>query len=317
MKVLVTDYRDGDLSLERDMLAAAGHELAVAQCTSSEEVIAAASGVSALMVRYAPIRRAVFEALPDLGLVVRHGVGVDVIDLEAARAHGVWIANVPDYGPGEVAAHAFAMAMSLARHLPGYDRGVRAGKWGYLSTGPIRRLSTLTFGILGLGRIGSITARAARQWFGEVIACDPYLKSWPDGVKQVDRDTLFRRSDVLSLHAPLTDETRHIANAHSVGLMPAGSILVNSARGGLVETGAVVAALEAGRLAAAGLDVHETEPLPPDHPLCRSERVILSPHTAFYSEQSVIDLRSKVVQNVIDWARNGRPRNVVVEGRAA
>lgn len=316
MKVVITDCRYPNLSLERDLFERTGMELVVGQCRTPEEVIAAGQGASALLVQYCQIPRAVFEGLPQVRIMVRYGVGVDVFDVEAARERGVWLANVPDYGPSEVAAHAFAMAISLLRHIPAFDRSVRAGQWHYLETGKLRRLKTLTFGVLGLGRIGSITAGAAKFWFGSVIGCDPYLDTWPEGVKAVDHATLFRESDVLTLHAPLTEETRAMVNEVSLASMRPGSVVINTARGGLVNTDDLVNALESGHIAAAGLDVHEHEPLPEGHPLRANPNVLLSPHCAFYSEQSIVDLRTKAVQNIIDWAQTGRPNYVVLEGRS-
>jgi D-3-phosphoglycerate dehydrogenase len=229
----------------------------------------------------------------------------------------VWVANSPDYGVHEVSTHALAMALSLVRHLPFYDRDVRADNWHYLSAGPLRRVKRMTLGLVGLGRIGKRMAHLAREAFGAVVACDPYIAEgdFPSFVKRVSLDDCFRQADVLSLHVPLNDETRHIADARRIGLMPRGSFLVNTSRGAVAAVGAVLAALDAGTLEAAAYDVLPLEPPPAGHPVLRHPRVLLSPHAAFYSVEGESELRRKAAQNLIDWARAGRPTYVVVEGR--
>jgi len=176
----------------------------------------------------------------------------------------------------------------------------------------------MTLGILGLGRIGKRMAHISRSVFGRVIACDPYVGDgdfFPDQVRRVDHESLFRDSDVVSLHVPLTDETRGIANARMFSLMRRGSYLVNTARGSVANLDHVMAALDSGQLDGAGLDVLPKEPPEAQHPVLRHPRVLLSPHAAFYSEEGEKELRRKAAQNLVDWARTGRPTYVVVEGR--
>jgi D-3-phosphoglycerate dehydrogenase len=316
LKFLITDHDFPDVELELGMFRDAGIEARVAQCRTEREVIAAAEGCEGLLVQYAPVNAQVLDARPEIRIASRYGAGFDTVDTEAARARGVWVANSPDYGVGEVAMHALAMALSLVRHLPAFDRDVRAGRWHYGSTGPVPRGSALTLGILGLGRIGTRMAHMARPCFGRILACDPYIEAaaFPDFVERVDLDRLFRESDVLSLHVPLNDETRHIANARTLALMKPGAIVVNTARGPVVDLDALLEALDAGRIEGAGLDVLPREPMAPGHPVLRHPRVLLSPHSAFYSVEGAVELRRKAAQNLIDWARTGRPRYVVVEG---
>ena len=317
MRFLITDYDFPDVDLEQELFRDAGMEVIVAQCRTEAEVIAASEGCQGLLVQYAPVNAKVLDARPEIRIASRYGAGFDTVDTEAARARGVWVANSPDYGVAEVATHALAMALSLSRHLPAFDRDVRAGKWHYYSTGPLQRGSTLTLGILGFGRIGGRMAQLSRPCFGRVMACDPYLDdaAFPDFVQRVDLDTLFRASDVLSLHVPLNDETRHVVNGRTLGLMKRGAIVVNTARGGVVDLDALLEALDAERLEGAGLDVLPSEPMPPDHPVLRHPRALLSPHSAFYSVEGAIELRRKAAQNLVDWALTGRPTYVVVEGR--
>jgi D-3-phosphoglycerate dehydrogenase len=317
MKVLVTDADYSSLDIEAGVLNAAGHQLLVGSCKTAADVIAAAAGVDALLVQYAPVTSTVFEALPQLKLVCRYGVGVDVVDTEAARERGVWVCNVPDYGTTEVALHAVAMLLALLRNLAGHDREVRSGHWDYHLGGELRRPSTLTLGVVGLGRIGRLTAERAAPWFGAVVGYDPYLPdtAWPGSIERVELPDLFARSSAVTLHLPLTDATRGLVGVDLLERMPAGSYLVNTSRGGLVDLDALLDALETGRLAGVALDVLPQEPPPSDHPLLTHPRALITPHMAWYSEEAEVELRRKAAQNIVDWAQTGRPRYAVVEGR--
>jgi D-3-phosphoglycerate dehydrogenase len=255
--------------------------------------------------------------LPELHMVGRYGVGYDIVDVEAARERGVWVANVPDYGTEEVAVHALSLALSLLRHLPLYDRDVKAGRWHSASTGPLFRLKNSTLGVVGLGRIGGTFARRASPWFGRTLGCDPYLEddAWPESVERTSLEEVFSESLLVSLHPPLTDETRGFIDRNLLERMPDGSYLVNTARGGLVVIDDLLWALKEGPLAGAGLDVLPQEPPPQDHPLLGNPNVILTPHAAFYSVEAEQEVRRKAAQNVVAWAREGRPLYPVVEGR--
>jgi len=316
MRALITDHGFPDLELEQRVFRDAGIDFAVAQCRSEDELIEAARGCDALLLQYAPLTERVLAARPEIGLVSRFGAGFDTIDTAACARHGVWVANSPDYGVGEVATHALAMTLALMRHLAIYDRDVRAGRWHYESPGEIRRASEFTVGILGLGRIGKRFAHLARNCFRRVIACDPYLidGDFPAYVQRVDLVSLFEQADVVSLHVPLTDETRGMVNPPLLQRMKRGSWLVNTARGAVVDVDAVVAALEDGTLDGAALDVLPTEPIAVDHPLARHPRTLLTPHAAFYSTQAEAELRTKAAQNIVQWARTGRPMYPVVQG---
>jgi phosphoglycerate dehydrogenase-like enzyme len=293
-------------------------EATAAQCRTEDDVIAAAAGCQGLLAQYAPMNAKVFAARPEVRIVSRLGAGYDTVNVDDARRFGVWVANSPDYGIGEVATHALGMALALVRHLPWFQRDVQAGRWHYASTGGLARAADMTLGILGLGRIGKRMSYIARNVFGPVIACDPYLidGDFPAYVRRVSKEELFRRADVVSLHVPLTDETRGIVDARLLSLMKKGSYLVNTARGAVVVLDDVLAALDSGRLEAVGLDVLPKEPPEADHPVLRHPRVLLSPHAAFYSVEGERELRTKAAQNLIDWATTGRPRYVVVEGKS-
>jgi D-3-phosphoglycerate dehydrogenase len=316
LKFLITDYDFADVELETQLLREAGMEVVTAQCRTEDDVIAAAQGCAGLLAQYAPMNAKVFAALPEVRIVSRLGAGFDTVDTGDAREHGVWVANSPDYGVGEVATHALGMALSLVRHLPFYDRDVRAGNWHYTSAGKLRRPGDMTLGILGLGRIGKRMAHISGNVFGRVIACDPYLDDAHfKEAGRVSLEALFRESDIVSLHVPLNDETRGIANARMFQLMKGGSFLVNTSRGSVANLDHVLAALDSGQLDSAALDVLPKEPPEADHPVLRHPRVLLTPHAAFYSAEGERELRRKAAQNLVDWARTGRPTYVVSEGR--
>ncbi len=319
MKVAYTDFIQSDLDLEAGLLGEAGMTLvpAAAPCRTPDEVIRLADGAFGLLVQAAPVTRAVFEALPALRVVSVPGIGVDSIDLDAAGDHGVWVANVPDANLTEVATHAVAMTLSLIRHLPLFDRDVHGGTWGYELTGPLHRPGHLTFGLVGLGRIGRLTASYAAPMFGSIMAFDPLVPqdAWPGEVVRVeDLAALFRQSDVVSLHLPLTAETQGLVGAELLAEMKPGSYLVNVSRGPIVDIGALLAALDRGHLAGAALDVLPHEPPAADDPVLGHPRVLLSPHAAFYSLESEEELARRSVTNITDLARQGRPHSVVVEG---
>ncbi len=315
-KVLFSDNDYPDVRLEREMLGAAGAELAVAQCRSEDDVIAAAQDCVAILLQYAPISARVVAALPRVGIVSRIGAGVDTIDTEACAKHGVWVANSPDYGIGEVATHALALALALIRNVVAYHRDINAGSWHYLSSGTLRRPAEMTLGIVGLGRIGKRMAHVGRNVFRRVIACDPYIidGDFPAYVARASLSDVFAQSDVVSLHVPLTAETRGMIDAGVLGVMKHGSYLVNTARGAVVDVDAGLAALERGTLAGLGLDVLPTEPVPRGSKLLGHPRVILTPHAAFYSVEAEQELRRKAARNIVTWLATGRPDYVVVAG---
>ncbi len=317
MKVLITDAEYANINIERSVLEEAGFQVELGQCRTSEDVIRAGQGASALVTQYAPITRNVLEQLQDVRLVCRYGVGVDTIDLDAATELGVWVANVPDYGVEEVANHAITMALAMVRHLPWYDREIRHGHWHFLSTGPLRRLSRMTFGIMGMGRIGRAVAARAKPCFGRILGYDPFFTrdSEEKGVERVELEQLLNQSQVISLHLPLTQETHELVNRNMLEQMPEGSYLVNTSRGGLVNVEDLLQALDTGHLAGAALDVLAQEPPEPGHPILQHPKVLLSPHSAWYSTEAEEELRHKVALNIVSWARDGRPLYPIVEGR--
>jgi phosphoglycerate dehydrogenase-like enzyme len=316
-KVLFADCDFPDVDLERTLLGDAGLELVLAQCTTEEQVVAAGGGCVAILLQYAPIGARVVEGLPALGIVSRIGAGYDTVDTAACARHGVWVANSPDYGVGEVATHALALALASLRNVAAYDRDVRAGRWHYLSAGVMRRPAELTLGIVGLGRIGKRMAHVSRNVFKRVVAYDPHLidGDFPAYVERVRSLTeLAVAADVVTIHTPLNDETRGLVDARFFAAARPGMTLVNTARGAVIALPDLLKALDAGILRGVALDVLPVEPVPADSPLTRDPRVILTPHAAFFSVEAEQELRRKAAQNIVTWARTGRPDYPVVVG---
>jgi D-3-phosphoglycerate dehydrogenase len=316
-RILFADYDFPDVDLESEIFAGAGLSLSLAQCRSEAQVIEAARDCAAILLQYAPITARVVAALPNLGIVSRIGAGFDTVDTAACEAHGVWVANSPDYGVGEVATHALALALASIRNVTRYYDDVRGGRWHYLSGGTLRRPHELTLGIVGLGRIGKRMAHVARNVVKRVIAYDPYLidGDFPAYVERLrSLEALAAQSDIVSLHTPLDKTTRGMIDRRFFAAAKPGLTLVNTARGGIVDIGDLLAALDAGILRGAALDVLPQEPVPPDSPLLADPRVILTPHSAFYSVEAEQELRRKAAQNIVTWWQTGRPDYPVVRG---
>lgn len=299
--VVYTDHGFPDVATERALIEAAGGTLRVAQCETANDVIVAAQEADALLVQWAPITADVIAALDRCRVIVRVGIGVDNVDLDAARAHGIPVCNVPDYCIDEVADHTLALALTLARHLPFVDQRVRDGIWRITPDAPMPAFRAMTFATVGFGRIARAVLDRARPFRFRRAAYDPYV---PDaafdeaGIVRLDLDALFAEADIISLHSPLTPDTHHLVDAERLRQMKDSAILVNTARGGLIDTVALAEALDAGIIAAAGLDVFETEPLPDDHPLRQCDTALLTSHLAWYSEQSVPVLQRKAAEEV-------------------
>ena len=296
MKVLLTDQAFPDTDLECGLLAEAGHTLVVA--SSPEEVQKLAPEANAVLNALAPIGADLIAKMDRARIIARYGIGVDNIDVDAAADRGIVVTNVPDYCVEEVASHAVAMALSLLRNLPKADEAARSGQWGVRSVRPLRRISTLTVGILGFGRIGRLVAASMASFGTGVLICDPYAKQVPEPFQAVDVNGLFTRSDILFLNAPLTPETRGIVNAETLSQLPPGAIVVNAARGPLIVWDDLVASLRAGHLKGAALDTFPVEPLDPGL-VADAPNLLLSPHTAFYSEEAIRESQLKAVQQVV------------------
>ncbi len=243
---------------------------------------------TALMVARYRVTSKVVEQLRCCKVIVRIGVGYDIIDLDATRARGIPVCNLPDYCIAEVADHALALALAQARALPFLDRCVRQRIWEPTLPYPMRSFTEMNYGVLGYGRIGSRVLARARPFGFHLLACDPYLpdSAFPPDVRRCALETLLAEADILSVHVPLTPETRQLLNAERLAAMRPTAILINTARGPVVETRALAEALQTGRLAAAGMDVFEAEPLPLDHPLLTCSNALVTPHYAWHSREN-------------------------------
>jgi D-3-phosphoglycerate dehydrogenase len=307
-RIVITDCDHDTIEPERRVAAAAGVELVLADCRNEDDVIEAGAGADGLIVQYAPVTARVLDALPALKVVSRYGVGVDTIDVDAAQAHGVLVRNVPDYGTEDVSDHAVALTLALLRGIPQLDRGLRRGVHDIAAVKPLHRLRGRTLGVVGLGRIGIATACKARALGFEIVAHDPAATEIPEplrGAELLTLEAILGRADVLSLHAPLTPATRHLLNADTLSLMRPGSILVNTSRGGLVDTEALADALERGQILGAALDVVENEPLVPPHRLFDLPNVVITPHAGWYSEESFTELKQRAAENAVAGVLGG------------
>jgi D-3-phosphoglycerate dehydrogenase / 2-oxoglutarate reductase len=296
---------DSDLAshADEDVLREAGITAVRLNATTEDDVIAGLSRVpaDALIVQWAPVTAAVLAAAARCRFISRLGIGYDMVDVKAATRRGVAVANTPDYCVDEVAAHTLATAMWLVRGLGRFDAAVRDGQWAAAAAYPAAaRPADTVIGVVGLGRIGSQVAAQAKAVGFQVIGHDPYAS--PDGgTPLTSLEDLLRSSHLVTLHASLTAETRHLIRAGTIELMRPGALLVNTCRGGLIDEDAVAAALRAGRLGGAALDVFQTEPLPAASPLRSLPNVLLSPHAAWYSQASLAVLPVRAAQQVVDF----------------
>ena len=294
-RLVVTDHAFKDVTVEERTAQAHGASFACLACTDEEETVQAADGANVIIVNFAPITRAVLGVLQPGATVIRYGIGYDNVDIEAATELGIQVANVPDYGVDTVADHAVAALLALARRLPEYDRRLKNDGWVRpAEVGPIRGFRSMTVGLVGMGRIAqSVHARLVPFGFS-FVGFDPYAPAElfdQLNVQQVTLAELAQQSHAVTLHAPSTAETRRMIDETFLSALPQGAILVNTARGDLVRESAVAQALSNGHLAGAALDVFDDEPLPPDSHLRHAPRILLTPHAAFYDEDSLVRLQ--------------------------
>jgi D-3-phosphoglycerate dehydrogenase len=316
-RIVITDCDHGTIEPERRAAADAGVQLTLANCADEDSVIRAAAKADGLIVQYAPITAGVLAALPKLRVISRYGVGVDTIDVDAAHARGVLVSNVPDYGTEDVSDHAIALALALLRGIPQLDRRMRGGDHAIDAVKPLHRLRGRVFGVVGVGRIGAATAGKARALGFEVIAHDPVVDSLPEhlrGIPLLPLEDLLCRADVVSLHVPLTAATRHLINADTLSLLRAESVVVNTCRGGVVDTEALADAAACGQILGAALDVVEDEPLRQGHRLYELPNIVLTPHVGWYSEESFTELKRRAAENAIAGCLGRTPHDVVPAG---
>jgi D-3-phosphoglycerate dehydrogenase / 2-oxoglutarate reductase len=309
-RVVITDATFASLDHERSAASRYGAILEEAHCTCEEDVIAAATGTDVLLVQFAKVTRLALAKLAPNAAVIRYGIGLDNIDLVAARDLGVRVAYVPDYATGEVADHTVSLILAALRKLLPLDRSVRDGAWDAVGIAkPVKGFTESVVGFVGFGRIGrEVHSRLQPFGFASIVA-DPKvepaaLAEWK--ARSVDLDTIFSTADVVTLHAPLTPATHHIVNQARLEQMRSSAIVVNTARGGLIDTAALCEALRSKRIAGAALDVFEQEPLPADSGLRGLGNVILTPHAAWYSTRAAEQLQALAADEV-ERHLSGRP----------
>ena len=299
--IAVTDSPFPSLDPAKKALARLAPEFRMAKSASADDILAVARDADAILVTYAKLPGELLRQLRRCKAIGRFGLGVDNIDLPAAKELGIAVNYVPDYCLREVSDHAMALLLALARKVPLSNKLVQSGRWEVPPIVPLRRLEGQVLGLVGFGNIPRALAPKAKAFGFEVITHDPYVK--PEvlaaaGVEGVSFDDLLAHADFISVHAPLMPATRGLMNAAAFAKMKKGACLINTARGPLIDEAALVAALDSGHLGVAGLDVVTTEPLAKDSPLLGRDNVILTPHTAFYSVEALEELQTKCASDV-------------------
>ncbi|MEM0457146.1 MAG: C-terminal binding protein [Nitrososphaerota archaeon] len=290
----------------------------LAKGITEDDLLAEVKDVDVMLVVYAKITKRIIESAPRLKGIVRYGIGLDNVDIRAATEMGVYVANVPDYCIGTVAEHTFALLLALARKIILADRIIKSASWKVWTQQPIELMGTdlegKVLGLIGIGNIGSAVAIRAKAFGMKVIAYDPYIekdRASSLGVELVDLDTLLKNSDFVSIHAPLTPETRGMIGEQELKKMKKTAYLINTSRGPIVKEDALYKALRDGWIAGAALDVYENEPPNTNNPLFKLDNVVLTPHIAWYTEEALKRLKRSVAEDTIRILNGMPPKNLV------
>jgi D-3-phosphoglycerate dehydrogenase len=315
-KVLVTDHTFDPLDVEQELLEPLGAVVEAHQCKAAEQLPPLVADADAVITQFARIDSGVVAAMRRARVIVRYGIGVDNVDLDAARERGIPVCNVPDYCIDEVADHTLAFLLALTRQVLPHCLHLRAGQWGLaVPLAELRTLRDLTVGVVGFGRIGREVVRRLLAFRCAVGVFDPLVKAAEvqacGAAAAGSLAELLPACDVLTLHCPSTTQTRRMIDEHALGRMKPGTVLLNLARGDLVDTAALTAALQGGRLGAAALDVCDPEPIPPGHPLLKMQNVIVAPHIASASPKAVRRLRESAARAAACALRGEALPNVV------
>ncbi|RLF60788.1 MAG: C-terminal binding protein [Thermoplasmata archaeon] len=313
-KVAITDADYPSHDIEREVLSELDVEIEKFQCRKEEEVIDSCRYADAILTQYAPITRKVIESLERAKIIARYGVGVDNVDLNAATEKGIYVTNVV-YDISDVADHTVMLILALIRKIHKVYHDVKDKKlWDWKNYHPIQRVKGKTVGIIGLGRVGREVATRLRGFGVRLIGYDPYIddRMFEEfNVRKVSFDELLVTSDIITIHAPLTEETRHMIGKNEIEKMKEGAMIVNAARGGIVDERALYEALRKGKLSGAALDVLEEEPIRKDNPLLELDNVIITPHMAWYSVDSIEEVQRKAAEEVLRVLKGERPISVV------
>jgi D-3-phosphoglycerate dehydrogenase len=307
LKVVITDYDYGDVDVERPVIEGAGFELVAAQCKSEEELIEVAHDADAVICQYARVGEKTINAFTNCRLIARYGIGVDIVDVEAATRRNILVTNIPDYCVDEVADHAMAMLLACIRKLQMYNEASRAGIWRWQAAQPIYRMRGRTMGLLAFGKIARTIAERAKPFGVRLIAYDPYVAEQDFvsySVTPVSFDELIEQVDYLMIQVPLTPETKGMIGEKELKKMKPASVLINTSRGPLVDNDALYRALKEGWISAAGIDDTVEEPAKkkdwkPDNLLFQLDNIIITPHSAYYSEESIHEARLRASEEVV------------------
>lgn len=314
-KVLIADSRYPAYDEEKSVLSKIDAEIIFEHSDEEDRLVAAVADADGVVVNLAPITPKVIAAMKKCKCVSRYGVGYDNVDTAALKEKGIYLANVPDYCGEDVSDQAMALLLDCVRKVSRKDRHVRAGEWNLSGLQKVYRMTGKTFGFVGFGMIARIVHRKLAGFnLGRVLVADPFVTpeiAGKAGVEVVDLDTLCRESDFMSVHAPLLPTTRGMIGEKQLDLMKSTAIIVNTSRGPLIDERALAAALASGKIACAGLDVFSTEPLPKDSELRRLDNVTLTDHSGWYSEEAMVELKTKAAQNIVDTLTMGKPKYLV------
>lgn len=316
-KVVITDYEFDKLNYEEKVFKESGLDIhfVKAQCRTEQEVIEVAKDADAIINQYAPLNAKVLNELTNCKVISRYGVGVDTIDLEVAKQKGIAVCNVPDYGIEEVSNHALALLMSWSRKIVELNNAVKNGNWDFSISPPVYRFKNRIFAVIGFGKIPRRVIEKVQPLGFTLVGYDPFVSAEEMAkynVKKVELDEALTQSDVISLHVPLVKDTHHLINLGNVNDLKDGVFILNTARGPIIETEALIQGLRSGKIAGAALDVVEIEPVPEGHELLGFSNVYITPHSAFYSVEAVEELRTKTARNIVEALEGSVPTYQVV-----
>lgn len=314
MRIIITDCDHANIDQEEKVFNHANLTFEMHQCKTEEDLINKCKGGEIFINQYAPFTEKVMSTLkPEIKQIVRYGVGVNNVDVEAATKLGIQVCNVPDYGMNEVADHSVSMLMGLVRKICLMDKITKSGKWDYTKAMPIYRISESTVGIVGLGRIGKTFAKRMSGYGCEIISYDPRYSIGDniDNVQIVSFKELVEKSDMISIHCPLKDETMNLFNLSTFKSMKKTAYIVNTARGGIINEEDLYTALKEGLISGAALDVVEEEPMKPGNKLFQFDNFICTPHLAWYSEEAAVELKRKVAEEAVRFSNKEKIKYAV------
>lgn len=313
-KILITDYAWSSIEPEREVISEIGGELIVSESGSESELLKIAPMVDAILTCWKPVQGNVINSAKNCQIISRYGIGVDNINVETATEQGIIVTNVPTYCVDEVSDHTIGLILSCVRKISRYNRSVRSGKWDSTIGEKMHRLRGKTLGVIGYGNIAKLVIQKAKAFGLEVIIYSPSTTKEvieSNGLVQVSFETLLSESDIITIHAPLTHETHHMFKYQEFTQMKNTAYLINTARGGIIDSGALEKALKTGEIAGAGIDVLEAEPPYIDEPLLYMNNVVITPHTAFISEESIHELQVTAAKCVVKVLSGQLPETVI------